>query len=232
MSGATGSEWLSRHPELQQLSDPVWHEAITQMVPMYAPPDTVIFRPSDPCQNFILLLEGTVRVYVRAETGREIVLYRLRPGELCILSLSALLRREPYPAEAVTETAVQGMTLSQERFRTVFNGSIAFREWVVGHLARRLHETMLLLQEVAFERLDARLACHLCRRFQEQGAVLEVTHQQLAVELGTTREVASRMLKELERQGCIRLHRGRIELMNEAILNRLAPQESLDPAPA
>ncbi len=211
--------WLASYPELKEVADPVWLSVLAHMAPVYLPAGTVMLRASDSCQQFALLLRGTVRVFVQAATGREMVLYRLRPGELCILSLGSLLGRSPYPADVVAETDVRLVTLSAKQFRQVFEQSSAFREYVIAHLVRRLHETMRLIQEIAFERLDIRLACYLCQRFQEAGmSVLPITHQLLAAEIGTTREVASRMLKELERRGCVRLHRGRIELASETSL--------------
>lgn len=216
--------WLAHYPELKELGDSAWVSALAQMSPVEVSAGGVLLRAGDACREFPLLLRGTVRVFVRTETGREIVLYRLRPGELCILSLGSLLGHEPYPAEAVAETDLKAVTLPAERFQRVFEESSAFRGFVIDHLVRRLHETIMLVQEVAFERLDVRLACHLCQRFQEERVTaLDITHQELAVELGTTREVTSRMLKELERRGCIRLRRGRIELVNETALRHTIP---------
>jgi len=212
---------LADYPGLQCIDDPVWRQAIADMLPMDIPAGTVMYRPGDICHNFVLLVEGTVRIFVRARNGREIVLYRLHPGELCILSLSGLLHGRPHTVEAVAETPLRAASLGQERFHEVFNRSSAFRGYVIDHLVRRLHETMTLLQEVAFERLDTRLAEYLYRRFEQGGIrVLKMTHQQLAVELGTTREVTSRMLKVLERSGGIHLRRGRIELVDVEQLRR------------
>ena len=206
---------LSDYPELQAIDDPVWQEAVADMLPMTIPAGTVMYRPGQICSNFTLLLEGTVRIFVRARNGREIVLYRLYPGELCILSLSGLLHQHPHTVEAVAETSLKAINMDYEDFHEVFSRSAAFRNYVIDHLVRRLNETMSLVQEVAFERLDARLADYLCRRFARSGVtMLEMTHQELAVELGTTREVISRMLKSLERGGAIRLRRGRIELVD------------------
>ena len=188
------------------------------------PADTVLFRKGDPCKHFMFLQEGSVRVYVLAENGREIGLYRVEPGELCILTLTSLFTGVHYPAEATTDTEIIGLGVPIEQFHKTLSESPGLRDFVFGLLARRLHEVMLLLEEVAFGRLDIRLAGLLLRLFEKkQMNVIFITHQELAKELGSTREVTSRLLKDMEQQRrCIRLHRGNIELVSQDILRQLA----------
>ncbi|MDH5649617.1 MAG: Crp/Fnr family transcriptional regulator, partial [Gammaproteobacteria bacterium] len=179
------------------------------------------FSPGDPCGGLLFLVKGTVRVFMVSESGREIILYRLEGGELCILTLTTLLQAQDYPVQAVTETDACAVMLPSHYFRKAFAGSPGFQQFIVSRLASRLHDTLTIVHQVAFERLDIRLACLLFRHFQRQeGKPLETTHQQLAQELGTTREVVSRMLKDMEKRQCIRLHRGRIELLNDRHLQR------------
>lgn len=175
-----------------------------------------MFREQDPCRNFIWLLNGSVRIYKHSPDGREVTLYRVEAGDLCILSLNALLGSRAYPAEAVSETEISGLMMPGEIFLNGVNESESFRTCVIKTLTERLHETMTLVSDVAFHRLDLRLACFLGQRFERScGESLTVTHAELARELGTTREVISRILKEFEHQQCVKLSRGRIELVSQ-----------------
>ncbi len=208
--------YLKNYPELQDISDHAWYEALGNMQHVEIPKGACIYRTGDICQNFTLLLEGSVKVFVRGKNGREIVLYHIQPGEMCILSLAGLLKKKPYQVEATAATSIRALTLNREQFREVYNNSLTFREYIINLLIDRLDNTMMLIQEVAFERLDTRMADFLCRMFKQNDMQpIQITHQQLAIELGTTREVTSRMLKTFEKCGCIQLGRGQIKLLNE-----------------
>lgn len=211
---------LAAFHDLSGLDDPVWREVVGEAMAITAPRDTTVLCKDDPCQSFLLLSQGSLRVQEHSGDGREIVLYRVRPGELCVLALTSLVDEVPYGAEAVTESGITGLALSHEQFHRALAGSPGFRRFVLSTLARRLREVMVLVEEITFRRLDSRLACTLYEMFNRQGGgMLQITHQELAKELGTTREVASRLLKEFEqKRGAIRLHRGAIELVNPEIL--------------
>ena len=189
------------------------------------PAGTIIFREQDPCHNFAWLLSGDVRIYQHSSDGREVTLYRVEAGDLCILSLNALLGNRTYPAEAVAETEISGLMMQGAVFLEGVNGSESFRSCVIKTLTDRLHETMTLVSDIAFRRLDLRLACLLGQRFERsRGKSLTITHAELARELGTIREVVSRILKEFEHQQCIRLSRGRIELVSRQGLDWFAKE--------
>lgn len=161
------------------------------------------------------LIEGSVRLYKHSEDGREVTLYRVCAGELCILSLNNLLHGRPYAAEARCEEPVLGLLLNGLDFQNAIDMSPGFRRYVLSTLANRLDEVMRLVADVVFRRLDLRLACLLGQMFERsRGEPLDVTHEALARELGTAREVVSRILKEFEQQQCIRLSRGRIHLVS------------------
>ncbi len=190
------------------------------------PANTIMFHENDPCRNFIWLLEGSIRVYKHSTDGREMTLYRVEPGELCILSLNSLLGDRAYPAEAISESSVTGLMLKGEDFLEGVDVSRTFRTYVVKMLTDRLYEVMMLVSDIAFHRLDLRLACLLGQRFERsRGEPLGVTHAQLACELGTTREVISRILKEFEHQQCVRLSRGRIYLESQQGLDWFTQEE-------
>lgn len=178
------------------------------------PPNTVLLRPGDACEHFFLVARGSVRVQRLSETGREIVLYRIGPGESCILTTAALLAAERYSAEAVAETVVETIGFPASTFDILVSTSRSFRAAVFATYAARLAELMLLVEEVAFKRVDVRLARCLLR-LQDGSATVPLTHRELAIELGTAREVVSRQLKEFERRGWVRLRTGAVVVEND-----------------
>jgi len=206
-------ELRSIYPELAKIDDPLWTETIEQAKAMSVDPDTTLFSGSATCNNFMLILEGTIRIYQTAPDGREITLYRVEAGDLCILSLNSLLKKKSFNAIAVTESPVKALALSSDSFKNMMNSSQMFREYVVNILTERLCETIYMVHDTAFNHLNMRLACMLGSLFERnKGKALKVTHQEIAFELGTTREVISRILKDFERQNCVTLSRGQIEL--------------------
>lgn len=203
-------------PRLNEIDDPAWNAVLAVASPVTVPADTVMLCKGDSCSSFLLVTKGSLRVHETSESGREIVLYRVFPGDVCVLSLNSLLDDVPFSAEAVSETPLEGVALSPQQFQQALAESAGFRNFVLSTLARRMCDVLARVDEIAFRRLDHRLACTLFQLFQQNGTeTLKITHQDLAKELGTTREVTSRLLKDFEqKQGCIRLHRGSIELVS------------------
>lgn len=218
---------LSSFTSLADLDDSVWLETVAASEVVTVPEDMVMLCKGDPCQNFMLISDGSLRVHEVSENGREIVLYRVKPGDICVLALTSMVDDVPYGAEAITETTVTGLSLSQEQFQSALAGSPGFRNFVLSTLARRLRDVMGLVEEIAFKRLDSRLACTLYQLFdQNENEKLNITHLELANELGTSREVMSRLLKEFEQnRGCIKLHRGAIELTSAETLAEYARRD-------
>ncbi|TNF35352.1 MAG: Crp/Fnr family transcriptional regulator [Gammaproteobacteria bacterium] len=207
------NELQSAYPILGTITDATWLNSVKRAKSMEVNPRTVLFSGSTPCDNFMLILRGIIRIYQTAEDGREMTLYRVEAGDLCILSLNSMLQNRAFNAIAETETDVAALVMTADDFKAAINGSETFRNYVLSTLTERLAETMYLLQGAAFNHLNMRLACMLGSLFERnKGNMLKITHQDLAHELGTTREVVSRILKEFERQNCIRLSRGYIEL--------------------
>jgi CRP/FNR family transcriptional regulator len=201
-------------------SDAAWLDALRRADEVVMPPETVMLCKGDTCRGFLLPYRGTIRVQQASKSGREVVLYRVHPGEICILALTSLLDGVSYTAEAVTDTEVHGLNIPLQQFERALADSNVFRRYVLTTMAKRLRDLAGMIEEVLFQRLDNRLACLLCQLFEQHGAdTIEVTHQSLAAELGTTREVVSRLLKDIEQSlGCIRLQRGRIELLSRETL--------------
>jgi CRP/FNR family transcriptional regulator len=182
------------------------------------PAGSVLFDARQPCRGFPLVLEGAVRVAKSTSGGREILLYRVEPGQGCILSGGCLLGNADYSARAVAETDVTLLSIPPALFQELMLACEPFRRFVFGMYGERLAEVMELVEEVAFRRLDVRLAQILVQR----GPVIEATHQKLADELGSVREIVSRLLRSFEGRGWVRLERERITLLEPAALAGLA----------
>lgn len=209
-----------QYPEVENLLESVSQTILASANLSRIPAGAHLFRESERCRHFMWLLEGTVRVFKHSPGGREITLYRVKPGELCVLSLQCLLEDSGFPAEAVAESELYGLTLDQRDFDRAIDVSNEFRRYLLKVLSRRIGDVVQLVSEVTFQRLDLRLACLLGQLFERSGGEpLLITHAQLARELGTTREMVSRILKEFEYQECVRLSRGEIHLMSREGLN-------------
>jgi CRP/FNR family transcriptional regulator len=182
---------------------------------------TVLYEEGFPCPLVPLILSGTVRVYKMGETGREITLYRVSPGEMCILSSTCALTGQDarLPAVAVAETEVDLLAVPSHIFRRLLRERPELQGILNRVLTERLAEMMMVVDEVAFGRVDLRLA-ELLVRSAKEGAI-NATHAQIAMELGSAREVVSRLLKELERRGLVRLGRARIDVLDAPGLRRL-----------
>lgn len=225
MDGQGEPDELAAFPRLAAL-EPEARTRLTQAARRLAiSAGSVLFRPGQPCSDYLMLAEGRVRVQLVSEQGREIVLYRVGPGETCILTTSCLMAARDYGAEAVAETDVRAIVLSSAVFHALLAESAAFRDFVFSAYGDRMVDLIHLVVDVAFQRIDIRLAQHLLARADGSAAgVVAATHQGLAVELGTAREVVSRQLKEFERRGWVELQRGRIVLRAHGGLEALARQ--------
>lgn len=194
-----------------------------------APASAFVFQEGQAAQAYLLVTGGSVRVQKLAESGREIVLYRVEAGESCVLTTAGLLSGGAYEAEARAEGEVTALALPAPAFHRLMAENASFRAFVFRGFSQRLADLLLLVEEVAFGRLDVRLAEWLVKAAPGDGAALQTTHQALAAELGTAREVVSRQLKEFERRGWVHLGRGRIELLNTAALCDLVTDTPGDP---
>ena len=181
------------------------------------PPGTLLFEEHAPCQGFPLVLDGEVRVARGSAQGRSLELYRVGPGELCVVSACGLFGQTPLAAHGVTVMPTRLLLLSPAGFEQ-WVAHEPFRRFVFGIFADRLADLMSLAEAVAFQRLDQRLATALLGH----GPTVLTTHQALADELGTVREIVTRLLKRFERAGWVSLARERIELRDAAALRALA----------
>jgi CRP/FNR family transcriptional regulator len=141
-----------------------------------------------------------------------------------MLTTTCLLGHERYPAEGVAETETELVFLPAETFEDALDHSAAFRAFVMRGIGRRIADLMALIEDVAFGRMDVRIARRLSLH-KEPSKPFRVTHQEIAAELGTAREVVSRVLKDFERRGWLKLHRGKIEILDAEGIKRMAQQE-------
>lgn len=183
------------------------------------PAGTQLFAERQPCQGFPLLLEGSIKVVKTAASGREMLLYRVEPGESCIITSSCLLGHAPYTARGEAETPITLLILPSPVFDRLVAEQARFRDFVFHLFSERLAELMQLVEEVAFHRLDQRLAKLLLAK---NGDTLHATHQQLAEELGSVREIVSRLLKGFAAQGLVALGREQIGILDRNGLKSLA----------
>jgi CRP/FNR family transcriptional regulator len=209
------------YPQLGSVADPCWREIISASQVITLSAEKSVFRTGDSCRFFLLLLEGSIRVQKLTEDGHEITLYRVHPGEICELTTACLLAGKSYPAEAITETPVRALQVPKKYFENALVTAEAFREFVFSSIDRGMGSLINLVEDVAFGALDKRLAQRLLK-MRNADEEVETTHQALAVELGTAREVVSRLLKEFERRNWVNLKRGRISILDPVSLGRLS----------
>jgi CRP/FNR family transcriptional regulator len=177
-----------------------------------------LFYPGCHCENYLLVLTGTVKVQIMSDNGREVLLYHVRSGDSCVLTTSCLLSGDSYPAEGITENEVQAFAMSSHAFYRCLEQSAFFREFVFKNFSSRLSNLISRMEAVVFDTIDQRI-CKVLLETNEK--VIIKTHNELAYELGTAREVVSRHLKNFENYGWISLKRGTIDIINREALKRI-----------
>ncbi|MCL4297630.1 MAG: Crp/Fnr family transcriptional regulator [Anaerolineae bacterium] len=197
----------------QEVKKQLWQHAQIKEIPAGAS----ICWEGDTCTQLALVLSGAVRVYKVGESGREITLYRIEENESCILTASCILSQTQFPAFAVAETTVQAVLVPASILREWVQQYEVWRDYVFGLMSQRLTAVIATVEEVAFRRVDARIAEFVANLAEEQQEV-KITHQEIAFELGTAREVVSRILKDFEREKLIALSRGSIVIQNKQAL--------------
>jgi CRP/FNR family transcriptional regulator len=215
--------WIDEFPGLRRLpADSVSTLARNSAV-VTLPESSRIYGPGHAPENYLLLLEGSVRVQQVSESGREIVLYRISAGESCALTTACLMAYEDYPAEAIAESAISAVVIPRATFDDLIGRSPEFRRFVFTAFSTRVTNLFHIIEEVAFSRMDIRLAHKLLELSRGEDHVAS-TQQHLASELGTAREVVSRMLAEFQRRDWLSSARGHITIRNRPALEKLARQ--------
>lgn len=217
----TDTDWTNAFAGLHHLSPEILDDlrAGAKVVPLAE--GARVFGPGKAPTHYLMLLEGTVRVSQLSEQGREIVLYRIHAGESCALTTACLIGFEDYLATAVVEERGRAVALPRESFDALIARSSDFRRFVFRAFSTRITDLFRVVEEVAFRRIDIRLAQRLLERSDADGRVT-MTHQQLAAELGSAREVISRQLREFQRLGWVEAHRGVVSVHDAGALAALA----------
>ena len=179
------------------------------------------FTDGEKSASIPLLIKGSIKILKTAESGREILLYRIKPGETCIIMLSSALGNIPYPATAIVEQDVEALMIPNELYKYWLQHIPAVQTFTYQSLAQRLGTVMALIEEITFKRIDIRLFHFLLEHTSERQAILYKTHEEVASELGTAREVVSRLLKNMEGDHLLILSRGKIELTKRQELEKM-----------
>jgi len=175
------------------------------------PPLSRLYWEGDNCSHIAFVVRGEIRVFKTSPSGREITLYELVAGETCILNASCILSKMRYPADAITLTTVEAVLLPAEIFQQLIDDYSIVRNYVFQLLSQRLVEVFSLLQDIVFGKLDQRLLDYLVEKAENN--TLQITHKAIAQDLGSSREVISRLLKDMEQKGLLRISRKKITLI-------------------
>jgi CRP/FNR family transcriptional regulator len=209
--------WLAAFPDLPELEPEHHAEMLANVRFNRLGVGDIAYRQGQPCHAYVMCIEGCTRVFKTSESGREILLYRVGPGETCVLTTSCLMAGRPFPAESTAEAEALLAALPAPVFQRLLTLSAPFRQFVLDNYGDLLAKLIMLVDEVAFASLDLRLARRRLAEADASGVVAK-THQQLAVDLGSVREVISRYLGEWERLGWVHASRGSIEVRDARAL--------------
>lgn len=193
----------------------------THAVRQTVPAGVELSREGDSCAYFPILESGSIRVYKLSRDGHEVTLYRIREGESCILTLSCIMQSALFPAHARVETACALYLIPANTFKAWSSEEPFWRSYVLGHLSTTLTHVVSLVENMLFRSVELRIIDALLEHSSETRPVVQATHQDIANEIGSAREVISRNLKELERGGLLRLGRGEIRILERAKLLRM-----------
>jgi CRP/FNR family transcriptional regulator len=215
-------QWRTKFPVLATIKNEKLSAEIDRYRITHISEGEHVFCEGDTCKGYMLVVKGVIRVYRMDTEGREILLYRVQAGENCMLTTTCLLGSQTYPAQGLVEDDVEVVFLPAKLFESLLIDSIPFRREVMSSISRCICDMMLLIEDVAFGRMDQRVATLLLKRADKEGDTLLCTHQEIAAELGTAREVVSRILKDFEARGWVALSRGSIVLSERSLLGQVA----------
>ncbi len=186
-------------------------QASVQMITV--PADTMVCQSGDVCENLVIVLQGQVKVYRPAANGRSLTLYTVNENESCILTASCILNQTPFPAFAVTITEVKALSIPPDKVIDWLEHEPMWQKYMFSLLSQRMINLIDLVDTVAFESLDVRLEAWLQGHADQK--IIHTTHQKIAEDLASSREVISRLLKRLEKNGAVELGRGTIKVVNK-----------------
>lgn len=213
--------WTLRFPGLARLNERLRHKLEHAARIRRFAPGATIFGAGERPPGMLFLIEGTVRVHQQGSSGRDITLYRVTAGESCVMTTACLFTQQNTYAEGVAETEVVAAEVPKATFDDLVADSPEFRDFVLSAYSHRMVDLFRVIDDVVFGRMDLRIAERLLELAGETGEA-RMTHQELATELGTAREVVSRQLQEFQARGWIEQGRGRVVLRDRAALERFA----------
>lgn len=221
-ASALSSTLIAAYPLMAELALPLQHEVLAQAAMHEFRDGSRIFSEGQHCGGLPLVLQGGIKVFKRSESGREIVLYRVERGETCILTSSCLLGGTDYSAEGVAEGVLRLAILPPLLFQRMIAESPGFRHFLFSMLSGRLSDLMERVERLAFHRIDRRLAEFLTERTDAGFSMVAMTHQQIADEIGSVREMVTRTLGQLAEQGLVELSRAGVRIADPEGLHVLA----------
>ncbi len=216
--------WESTFPDFIKHADAALLSLMESATVADIPAGQQVFGAGSLCENYLLLIKGSVKAQLLSENGREVLLYRVLPGDSCVLTTSCIMAGDSYPAEAYTEEDVSAFVISSHAFYRCMEKSAFFREFVFKNFAARLSNVIGRMDEVVFAGIDQRLARELLSSGE---STLKITHQALASRLGSVREVISRHLKQFEAKGWVSLSRGTVNIVDADALKKLTGKNLL-----
>ncbi len=207
-------------PLLQDAPERIIELFRTHAVRQTIPAGVELSREGDGCAYFPILERGSIRVYKLSRDGHEVTLYRIREGESCILTLSCIMQSSLFPAHARVESECTLYLIPANTFKAWSSEEPFWRSYVLGHLSTTLTRIVGLVEQMLFRSVELRIVDALLEHSSEDRPIVQATHQDVANEIGSAREVISRNLKELEREGLLRLGRGEIRILDRGRLLR------------
>jgi CRP/FNR family transcriptional regulator len=212
------SLWKQHFPEFLEANDAVVKQLMDSAVVVNLQMGQQIFYPGKTCESYLLMLSGSIKTQILSADGREVLLYHVQAGDSCVLTTSCLLGGNDYPAEGYTETEVSAFVIPASVFHRCLDHSSFFREFVFRNFSNRLADVIKRMGDLSFGTIDQKLARVLLAN--GNNTILK-THNELALEMGSVREVVSRHLKRFESLGWLNLKRGSIELTDTTALRKM-----------
>ena len=210
MGAISRDEFVRHFPAFRNVPSGLMEEVLSRSLFHPFPAGRLIYAEGDACSSIAFLLSGKVRIFMMGDGGREITLNEIRAGGTCILNAACILSGATYPVNAVSLKRGEEVLVSASDFRMLMAVSEDVRSFIFGILSDRFKAILSLVEEVVFGRMDVRLREYLSQKSED--GVLRATHQRIASDLGTSREVVSRLLKDFEHKGIVTLTRGEITL--------------------
>lgn len=210
--------WKQHFPAFACQNDKVLRQLMDSAALVSLPAGQQVFYPGKTCESYLLLLSGSVKAQIMSADGREVLLYHVRAGDSCVLTTSCLLGDNRYPAEGFAETDVSAFAIPAPVFHRCLEQSAFFREFVFHSFSSRLSDVIKRMEALSFGSVDQKLAKAL---LASESQIIQKTHHELALDMGSVREVVSRHLKRFESYGWLQLSRGSIEIVDADALKRV-----------